>query len=148
MASSADQPLLIHCTAGKDRTGITTAFVLSILGVPEEIIVADYLLTNRDVPRQVEFLDKNDLLPEGVDTKLMAHHAGVPETAMKDFLDGMDQKYGGSLSYLESIGVSNDTFDKIRRLRFYEVAPLSFFTNNIERSAQTVEGCQASFISK
>jgi protein-tyrosine phosphatase len=40
-------PLVIHCTAGKDRTGFACALVLHALGVPDESIVEDYLLTNR-----------------------------------------------------------------------------------------------------
>jgi protein tyrosine/serine phosphatase len=113
-ANAEHHPIVIHCTAGKDRTGVSTAFLLSILGVSREVIEADYLLTNRDVPRQVDYLEKNGLLPEGIDAVTMAHHAGVPETAMKDFIDGLEEKYGGALSYLESIGVADSTFDSIR----------------------------------
>ena len=40
-------PLVIHCTAGKDRTGFACALVLHALGVPSEVISDDYLLTNR-----------------------------------------------------------------------------------------------------
>jgi protein-tyrosine phosphatase len=40
-------PLVIHCTAGKDRTGFACALVLHALGVPSDVIAADYLLTNR-----------------------------------------------------------------------------------------------------
>ncbi len=40
-------PLVIHCTAGKDRTGFACALVLHALGVPDEVIAEDYLLTNR-----------------------------------------------------------------------------------------------------
>jgi protein-tyrosine phosphatase len=40
-------PLVIHCTAGKDRTGFACALILHALGVPDEIIHNDYLLTNR-----------------------------------------------------------------------------------------------------
>lgn len=113
-ADAKQHPIVIHCTAGKDRTGVSTAFLLSILGVSREIIEADYLLTNRDVPRQIDFLEQNNLLPEGMDKAEMTHHAGVPETAMKDFLDGMETKYGGALAYLSSIGVSDSTFAEIR----------------------------------
>jgi protein-tyrosine phosphatase len=42
----ADGPLLFHCTAGKDRTGLAAAFILSALGVSREDIERDYLLTN------------------------------------------------------------------------------------------------------
>jgi protein-tyrosine phosphatase len=47
---TSDQPLLYHCTAGKDRTGMATAFLLSILGAKKEIIEADYLLINKLMP--------------------------------------------------------------------------------------------------
>jgi protein-tyrosine phosphatase len=40
-------PLVIHCTAGKDRTGFACALILHSLGVPEDVIAEDYLLTNR-----------------------------------------------------------------------------------------------------
>ena len=40
-------PLVIHCTAGKDRTGFAAALILKVLGVADEVIVDDYLLTNR-----------------------------------------------------------------------------------------------------
>ncbi len=40
-------PLVIHCSAGKDRTGFACALILHALGVPDEVIAEDYLLTNR-----------------------------------------------------------------------------------------------------
>jgi protein-tyrosine phosphatase len=47
MADPANLPIAIHCTAGKDRTGITIAVLLAALGVPDEVIIADYSLSNR-----------------------------------------------------------------------------------------------------
>lgn len=47
---SGDQQLLIHCASGKDRTGFGAALILDILGVEEEAIIDDYLLTNRYLP--------------------------------------------------------------------------------------------------
>jgi len=44
-------PLVIHCTAGKDRTGFASALILHALGVPDEIIAEDYLLTNTHYKR-------------------------------------------------------------------------------------------------
>lgn len=43
---ASDAPLVFHCTAGKDRTGVAAALVLSALGVPRELVLQDYLLTN------------------------------------------------------------------------------------------------------
>ena len=52
-----DAPLVFHCTAGKDRTGFAAALLLSALGVPREVVMQDYLLTN-DVYRQPATVSK------------------------------------------------------------------------------------------
>ncbi len=41
-----DSPLVFHCTAGKDRTGFAAALILRALGVPQDVVLQDYLLTN------------------------------------------------------------------------------------------------------
>lgn len=114
-AEPGDHPIIIHCTAGKDRTGVSTAFLLSVLGVERALIEADYLLTNRDVSRQVDFVETNVGLPEGIDRQEMMFHAGVPETAMHDFLNGLEDRWGGALGYLKSIGLDDDVFEAVRK---------------------------------
>lgn len=47
LADPANLPAIIHCTAGKDRAGLTSALLLAVLGVPDDLIVADYSLSNR-----------------------------------------------------------------------------------------------------
>ena len=47
IAESENHPVVFHCSAGKDRTGIMSAVILSLLGVPDETIVEDYALTNQ-----------------------------------------------------------------------------------------------------
>jgi len=51
---TGDQPVLIHCASGKDRTGFGSALILDVLGVPEDAIVEDYLLTNKFLPADEE----------------------------------------------------------------------------------------------
>ncbi len=46
MSDPANLPMLFHCTAGKDRTGVLAAVLLATLGVPDEVIAADYALSN------------------------------------------------------------------------------------------------------
>ena len=89
-------------------------FCSAVLGVERPIIEADYLLTNRDVDRQVDFVETNVGLPEGVDRELMKHHAGVPEDAMVDFLNGLEERWGGPLEYLRSIGITDAQMAAIR----------------------------------
>ena len=114
LAEEKNLPLLLHCTAGKDRTGVSTAFLLSVLGVSREIIEADYLLTNLDTERQADFIERTVGYPEGYDRKKMISIAGVPRSAMKDFLDGMESKWGSVTEYLKEIGVTKDQMDKVR----------------------------------
>ena len=47
----ADQPVLVHCTVGKDRTGVTVALALAAVGVDEDDIVADYARTEALLPK-------------------------------------------------------------------------------------------------
>ena len=51
---AGDQQVLIHCASGKDRTGFGAALILDVLGVDEEQIIDDYLLTNRYLPIEEE----------------------------------------------------------------------------------------------
>ncbi len=113
-ASADNHPIVLHCTAGKDRTGVSTAFLLSVLGVDRAIIEADYILTNVDVERQVNFVENHVGLPEGVTREEMVFHAGVPETAIGDFLTGLEERHGGAVEYLKAIGVTDQTMDAVR----------------------------------
>jgi protein-tyrosine phosphatase len=113
-AEAGSQPLVVHCTAGKDRTGVATAFLLSVLGVERELIVVDYRLTNRDVARQADFIEATTGLPEGMDREALLRAAGVPNEAISDFLAGLDERYGGPLDFLRSIGIAETTLKAVR----------------------------------
>lgn len=113
-AAADSQPILLHCTAGKDRTGVSTAFLLSVLGVDRAFIEADYALTNRDVARQVDFIERTTGFPEGMTRETLTHAAGIPEQAIGDFLDGLEERWGGPLQYLRSIGVSDGSLEAVR----------------------------------
>lgn len=113
-AEAERHPLLIHCTAGKDRTGVSTALLLSVLGVERSIIEADYVMTNLDVMRQLDFLEAIDALPHGMTKNELEKVAGVPETAMGDFLEALQAQSGGAVAYLKEIGVSEEQFAAVR----------------------------------
>ena len=107
-------PVVLHCTAGKDRTGVSTAFLLSILNVSRDLIEEDDKLTNLDTQRQADFIENTVGLPEGFSRDDMIMAAGVPEDAMKVFLDGVESRWGSVLGYLEEIGITKDQMDAIR----------------------------------
>ena len=114
LANKDSLPVVLHCTAGKDRTGVSTAFLLSVLGVDRDLIEADYRLTNLDTERQADFIENSVGFPEGMNRKTMIKAAGVPEDAMKVFLDGVELRWGSVLGYLNAIGVTNSQFRQIR----------------------------------
>ena len=119
LANKDSLPLVLHCTAGKDRTGVSTAFLLSVLGVDRDLIEADYKLTNLDTERQADFIESTVGYPEGYNREKMISIAGVPKDAMKDFLDGVESKWGSVVEYLEKIGVTQEQMDQVR-LNFLE----------------------------
>ena len=114
LANKDSLPVVLHCTAGKDRTGVSTAFLLSVLGVDRDLIEADYKLTNLDTERQADFIENSGGFPEGVDREAMILAAGVPEDAMKVFLDGVESRWGSVLGYLEEIGITKNQMSAIR----------------------------------
>tara|TARA_A100001234_G_scaffold72459_1_gene63856 strand:+ start:3273 stop:4025 length:753 start_codon:yes stop_codon:yes gene_type:complete len=114
LANKDSLPVVLHCTAGKDRTGVSTAFLLSVLGVDRDLIEADYKLTNLDTERQAEFIENSGGFPEGVDREAMILAAGVPEDAMTVFLDGVESRWGSVLGYLEEIGITKNQMNAIR----------------------------------
>ena len=115
LADESNLPVVLHCTAGKDRTGVSTAFLLSILGVSRDVIEEDYLLTNLDTERQADFIERTVGYPDGYDRKKMINIAGVPNDAMKDFLDGVESKWGSVVEYLKKIGITKNQMHKIRQ---------------------------------
>ena len=113
LAEQENLPVLLHCTAGKDRTGVSTAFFLSVLGVSRDIIEADYLLTNLDTERQADFIESTVGYPEGYDREKMISIAGVPRDAMKDFLDGVESKWTSVVEYLQKIGINEEQMEMV-----------------------------------
>ncbi len=98
-------PVLIHCTAGKDRTGILAAIVLGLLDASDETILADYAASR---PAMVEFVDylkrahpaADELLTVLAPTMISAH----PET-MIAFIDGILRDYGSFAALASALGV-------------------------------------------
>jgi protein-tyrosine phosphatase len=86
-------PLVIHCTAGKDRTGFACALILHSLGVADGLIAEDYLLTNRFYRRDPT---ASSDLPEDVRQVL----ASVEASFLAAGFDTITAEYGGLESYL------------------------------------------------
>ncbi len=88
-------PLVIHCTAGKDRTGFACALILHALGVAEDVIAEDYLLTNRYYRRDPS---SSSDLPEEVKQVL----GSVDASFLAAAFDAIRDEYGDLDSYFRN----------------------------------------------
>lgn len=103
--------VLYHCALGKDRTGIITALLLSICGVAEEDIIADYCVTQAYIRSFLEaFLAK---LPPEERSRAAAMFATPPEN-VETLLGHLKEKYGGVREYLRECGVSDELAEKLK----------------------------------
>ena len=117
LADPAQLPAVIHCTAGKDRTGLVNAMLLLTLGVPEETVLADYTLSNLfyDHFRAGIAADLKQIAPWGVPMDYLQDLLLVKAKTLQGSLDYVRQKYGSLDSYLRNqAGVSEETIAQLQ----------------------------------
>lgn len=113
----AEQPVLVHCTIGKDRTGVTIALILAAAGVDEDAVVADYARTETLLPaeRNAPIL-----------AYLRAHHPDAPQLVdlatrspapvMRALLSDLRERYGSPADYLRAHGLADAELAELRRV--------------------------------
>ena len=111
--AAADAGAVFHCAAGKDRTGVISAILLGLLGVPDDVIVADYVATRENLDA---IADRLSAL-EGYRAMLAAlppdtMHAN-PET-MVEFLERLRAAHGSLEAYARHAGVTADAISRLR----------------------------------
>ena len=111
IADAPDGAVLYHCFLGKDRTGILSMLLLTIAGVDEDDIVADYQLTFTYLEKFIR--NNSDKLWE-TDMKM---HYSLPET-MRTLIEYINEKYGSVTEYILQTGVIETEIEKIRK-RFF-----------------------------
>ena len=102
-----EQPVLVHCTVGKDRTGVTVALALAAAGVDEEAVIADYARTegmlpewrNRDIVRMLSTAASRGGESRGArDTLAGPRDAGICSATSREH-------YGSPTAYLQAHGL-------------------------------------------
>jgi protein-tyrosine phosphatase len=101
----ADAPgaALVHCAAGKDRTGVVIALALSAVGVPRDEVVADYVATGERIEQILDRLRASPTYADDVDN-IPAHEHDPRPAIMTRFLTRLDKKHGGPLGWLAEHG--------------------------------------------
>jgi len=115
LAEPGALPAVFHCTAGKDRTGLSAALLLELLDVPRSVVLDDFELTAMYWHSQVDSEPLENLVALGMGPEAAAALMGAPRWTMKETLDELDEVYGGVRAYLtRTAGVSPDALDRLR----------------------------------
>ena len=119
--SRGETPMLFHCTAGKDRTGMAAALLLLALGVPVETARADFLLSNTllqaKIDQQIEHVRSSGVV---TNETLLREVLGVSARSFDDALAAIHREYGSFDRYLhEGLGLGESDIAALRD-RFLE----------------------------
>lgn len=104
---------LVHCAAGKDRTGVVVALALSAVGVRQDAVVADYVATAERMDAVLDRLRSSKTYATDIDKEPAEDH--MPRAAtMTVFLEQVDSRYGGVLRWLSERGFGADDVAALR----------------------------------
>jgi protein-tyrosine phosphatase len=112
-----DGAALIHCAAGKDRTGLVVALALEVAGADRDAIIADYALTSERIDAIVRRLASSPTYAQDMQTDDPQRHAARPES-MARILELLEERHGSPTAWLAEHGFEADAAQQLRaRLR-------------------------------
>jgi len=113
IADAPDGGVLVHCHAGKDRTGLVIALALAVVGVSDDDIADDYALTAHVLETLIaDWLDK--MSSDQAERSRLRQLAEPRREAMLDTLAYLRANYGSAETYLAGGGVSGDQLERLR----------------------------------
>ncbi|NLJ54245.1 MAG: tyrosine-protein phosphatase [Intrasporangiaceae bacterium] len=117
IVSRSSGATIVHCAAGKDRTGTVIALALSVAGVPDEVIIEDYVLTDERITRILGRLAAHPVYGEALKSQPVDDQRPKPES-MVSILGSLHDGFGGASGWLREQGWSEDDLGRLRtRLR-------------------------------
>ena len=111
--ADAEGATLVHCAAGKDRTGTLVALALLLAGADREAVIEDYAASSDRVQQVLDRLLASDTYAENLRGRPLSSHLSRPET-MRAFLEHVDEAYGGVEPMLERLGWTTDDTARLR----------------------------------
>lgn len=108
--AEAEDGVLFHCYAGKDRTGLVAAMLLDLAGVPPDQIAADYAETDQQLAQQYEAWINE---AEPARREAIRDELRCPPERILGVLDYLRQKWGGVAGYLEAAGTTPANIDRV-----------------------------------
>ncbi|WP_091789484.1 tyrosine-protein phosphatase [Pedococcus dokdonensis] len=104
---------IVHCAAGKDRTGTVVGLALAVAGVSDDDVVADYVATGERIERIVARLMTRPAYGEVLKDQPLDHHQPRPET-MRRILEVLAERHGGAAGWLVEQGWTDAEVDALR----------------------------------
>lgn len=109
----SNQPVLYHCTAGKDRTGIITALIMSVLKFDKETIYNNYLLSNNYrkqlVEKRLKLANTLHFIYPKMDLKVLEKLSWIETNYLDAAFDEINKKYGSTDAYIQQVlGISEN----------------------------------------
>lgn len=114
VAAADAQPVLVHCSAGKDRTGVVVAVVLSLLGVADEVIAEDYHLTSAYLAEEFTHAVEQLKAATGLGQRLNGQALACPPELILRALRRMRDAHGSIEAYLVAHGLTDEHIVMLR----------------------------------
>ncbi|GAB7345227.1 hypothetical protein MBLNU457_3601t1 [Dothideomycetes sp. NU457] len=111
LGDESKYPILVHCTQGKDRTGLVVLLVCLLCGVGEEAIERDYVVSEAELQTEME-----SRLREIRSIGLTDEFAGCPPDWTRKMIEHINEQYGGVEEYLLGCGVTKETQSKVKNI--------------------------------
>jgi len=111
--ATSEGAAIVHCAAGKDRTGVIVAMALTAAQVQPEAIVADYVATGDRIDAIIERLRQSRTYAKDMNTRPVSAHLPHADT-MTAFLEQLDARYGGLPRWLAANGFADDEYSLLR----------------------------------
>ncbi len=112
--STSDGAAIVHCAAGKDRTGTIVGLALKMVGVVDEQVIADYAASAERVPRILDRLRTKPAYAENLRDKTVAQQSPQADT-MRLMLEALRTEFGGVQGWLSRQGWTEQDTDRMRR---------------------------------
>jgi hypothetical protein len=106
-------PTVVHCVAGKDRTGLVSAMVLSLLDVPDDEIAHDYALTELSEPAYLAWVRTVD--PAEAAKAQPPFYTQTPVDAMRLTMNELRERHGTPREYLLRSGITENAIERLRQ---------------------------------
>jgi len=113
LSQASARPLVFHCTAGKDRTGVCAALILLNAGVSEDQVIDDHALSNLYNADGIQKIERT-LVKVGLDPKDLRDYITAPKAAITATLEHIHKQYGSTRNYLiQKAGVKPDWLETL-----------------------------------